>query len=230
MNRPAEVLTALAAHLRLRSYLEIGCYNNATFHGVDVAGPKVGVDPKKGGTLRMTSDEFFRENRQTFDLVFVDGLHHAEQVQRDVLNAVACLNPGGVVAVHDCLPTLEEHQMRHRVLHSWTGDVWKGMTHLRARPDLDACTLAVKWGLGVILRRTNTQPLVDVPDPLDWAAFEEHRDRLLRVVDWDGLLEFLNPSTEEDRGRSVKGTGGTESGGCVPGGSPRAAQGGPVHP
>jgi hypothetical protein len=32
----------------------------------------VGVDPEQGGSARMTSDEFFAENTDKFDLVFID--------------------------------------------------------------------------------------------------------------------------------------------------------------
>ena len=34
---------------------------------------KVGVDPISGGTLRMTSDNFFKNNETFFDLIFLDG-------------------------------------------------------------------------------------------------------------------------------------------------------------
>ena len=44
----------------------------------------IGVDPMSGGTHRMTSDEFFRRNREQwhykFDLVFIDGLHEVSRV------------------------------------------------------------------------------------------------------------------------------------------------------
>ena len=36
---------------------------------------KIGVDPVSGGNLRMTSDHFFKENKEKFDLIFIDGLH-----------------------------------------------------------------------------------------------------------------------------------------------------------
>jgi hypothetical protein len=49
-------------------YLEIGCASNSLFHSVFVKG-KVGVDPASGGTIRKTSDEFFKKNRMKFDVV-----------------------------------------------------------------------------------------------------------------------------------------------------------------
>src|SRR6185437_11316218 len=89
-----------------RSYLEIGCDRDATFRRI-VVDEKVGVDPARGGTWRGTSDEFFAQNARRFDLIFVDGDHHAEQAWRDVCHALEAREPGGCVVCHDALPRSE---------------------------------------------------------------------------------------------------------------------------
>ena len=61
-----------------KSYLEIGCDNDENFSRISIKN-KIGVDSLKGGTLRMTSDEFFKINKDYFDIIFVDGLHTYEQ-------------------------------------------------------------------------------------------------------------------------------------------------------
>ena len=71
-------------------YLEIGCASNLCFNSI-VADHKVGVDPARGGTIRATSDAFFQTNKETFDVIFVDGLHTYGQVRRDAINGLACL-------------------------------------------------------------------------------------------------------------------------------------------
>ena len=38
----------------------------------------------------MTSDEFFIQNKNTFDLIFIDGLHIYEQVIKDIDCRVIC--------------------------------------------------------------------------------------------------------------------------------------------
>ena len=43
---------------------------------------KVGVDPVSGGTIRVTSDNFFRTNKEKFDCIFIDGLHKYAQVKK----------------------------------------------------------------------------------------------------------------------------------------------------
>ena len=43
-------------------YLEIGCQNNLNFNAICLK-DKIGVDPDIGGNLRMTSDQFFNQNK-----------------------------------------------------------------------------------------------------------------------------------------------------------------------
>ena len=45
------------------SYLEIGCDQDDNFNEIHCEN-KTGVDPKSGGTVRATSDEFFAGNQQ----------------------------------------------------------------------------------------------------------------------------------------------------------------------
>ena len=106
---------------------------------------KIGVDPAAGGTHCMTSDEFFRLNaaksrhdQLKFDLVLIDGLHSWEQVLRDFLNALACLQPGGLIVFHDCLPFDERQQVdpRPQPHGFWTGNVWKTLFVLRQGSDI----------------------------------------------------------------------------------------------
>lgn len=191
MNR-VQLIKRLIERRGCRSYLEIGCDRNRTFDAV-AAPHKVGVDCRRGGTLRITSDEFFRINRERFDLVFVDGLHLHEQVIRDVENSLACLNPDGCVVIHDCLPKRREHQERRPGLagSEWTGDVWKAIIHFRERPDCDVAVLDADWGLGVLLARPNTDPISSLPPQLTWEGFVAHRNKWLRVVDLEGLWAFL---------------------------------------
>ena len=74
-----------------KSYLEVGCDNDENFSKIQIES-KIGIDPLKGGTLRMTSDEFFINNHQSFDIIFLDGLHTYEQTIKDIYNGLRFLN------------------------------------------------------------------------------------------------------------------------------------------
>jgi hypothetical protein len=177
-----------------RSYLEIGCDRNATFGRVRAA-RKQGVDPVRGGTVRATSDEFFRQNADVFDVVFVDGLHERRQVLRDVDSSLRFLNRGGCIVLHDCLPKEEHHQLVPRVSTAWTGDVWKAAVALRQRPSLDLATLDAGWGYGVLFARPNGKPLAEGvrPEELTWRDYCENRGELLRIIAPSELDEFIGP-------------------------------------
>ena len=163
-NRMA-ITNLLLIEKRNASYLEIGCAGNDLFDAV-MADKKIGVDPRRGGTHRMTSDAFFSTyDGEGFDLVFIDGLHLYRQVRRDLDGALRVLKPGGWIAIHDMLPRdwLEEHvpQIRTR---GWTGDGWKVAFELLASPDLEFRMLAIDHGVVVV------RPLCDSPAIPDLSA------------------------------------------------------------
>ena len=72
---------------KYKSYLEIGCFDDEVFSKIEIES-KVGVDPEKGGTIRDTSDNFFKFNKTKFDIIFLDGLHHYHQVKKDIKNSL----------------------------------------------------------------------------------------------------------------------------------------------
>jgi hypothetical protein len=104
----AEIINAIGEKINAKDYLEIGCAYNDCFDLINI-NTKVGIDPHSGGTLRMTSDEFFKVNLKNFDIIFIDGLHEHEQVLKDFNNSRKFLRLGGVIVLHDMLPPTKEH-------------------------------------------------------------------------------------------------------------------------
>ncbi len=47
------------------------------------------------------SDDFFEDNNETFDFIYIDGDHTAASVAKDAINAWAVLKVGGVLAFDD---------------------------------------------------------------------------------------------------------------------------------
>jgi len=193
-ERPNRVdfLNRLVADGNLRSYLEIGCFQDECFSRIE-APRKVGVDPARGGTIRATSRHFFATNADRFDLVFIDGLHLREQVLEDVRHALATLTPRGVVVLHDCLPVTCVAQYRRQSQKTWNGDVWKALVEIRTWPHVDAATCLLDHGLGILVPRENTRRL-DL-DPAGVAAMPYERlvadyPRLLRTVSVDEGVRF----------------------------------------
>jgi len=50
---------------------------------------------------KMTSDEFFKYPRPTYDFIYVDGSHLAPQVLKDAINSFENLKHGGIIAFDD---------------------------------------------------------------------------------------------------------------------------------
>ena len=130
-------------------YLEIGCDKNQVFGNITV-GLKEGVDPNRGGTQRMTSDDFFAQDSRTWDLIFIDGLHTYEQVSRDFDNAFARLNPNGTVVIHDMLPLTPAQAGPRPVERYWLGDVWRLAFDLSNRSDLNFQLFKFDFGCGIV--------------------------------------------------------------------------------
>ena len=131
-----DVLAFLHRTYRVRRYLEIGVDTGGTL-ALSRAQWNCGVDPAfsirsplEGNfcLVRKTSDDFFREYAgEPFDLVFVDGLHEATQVSRDLFNALRHLEPSGLIAVHDTVPFNRTVASARRYTSIWTGDVYRAL-------------------------------------------------------------------------------------------------------
>lgn len=197
-----EVLLRLKQHYGFSKYLEIGTDQDEIFSQINGCALKVGVDPAAGGTHRMTSDEFFRLNaaksqheQLKFDLVLIDGLHTWEQVLRDFENAATCLEPGGLIVFHDCLPFSERQQLVPRPQpHSfWTGDVWKALFVLSQRSDVELAVGEFDWGVGIARLKPNAQVFSKIennPHDWTWQDFMRHRDEALHPMRFDALINW----------------------------------------
>ena len=118
-------------------YLEIGVWKGETFKHINT-NFKDGVDPGQYCdcgyvNYKMTSDEFFNNHIKTkYDIIFIDGLHTAYQVSKDIYNSINNLNSGGWIILDDVFPHTENEQERLNLRKSGpqTGDVWKALYHV----------------------------------------------------------------------------------------------------
>ena len=170
-----------------RSYLEIGCQDDFTFSRIDVP-KKVGVDPTRGGTLRMTSDTYFMTHVDMFDCIFIDGNHHHDQVIKDAHNALKSLRPGGTLLMHDCAPPNAVHEDQNLC-----GTAWRAFAVLRQQPSLDAIVADWDYGTGIIRMRNNPAPIVlgKSFEELTWNDFIENRHKWMRPHTPPQVLAWL---------------------------------------
>lgn len=61
----------------------------------------LGVSERKIVKYKGTSDSFFKNNREMYDFIYIDGDHTAYGVLKDAVAAYECLNVGGILAFDD---------------------------------------------------------------------------------------------------------------------------------
>lgn len=189
-----DVIQTIISTNGFHSYLEIGVQNPANNFDRIFCDFKVGVDPDpdSNATMTMTSDAFFEMNAgaQKFDLVFIDGLHEAEQVKKDIKNALDILNPDGYIVMHDCNPSSKEMQMVPRIQSEWTGDTWKAFMHFRQMDFLQMFVVDTDYGCGVITRGMQ----VPVPINMDFTYenLVEHRKEWLNLISVPEFIDKFN--------------------------------------
>ncbi len=148
------ILNKISEQISAKKYLEIGCDTDVVFNKVNCEN-KIGVDPIKGGTIRDTSDNFFKNNKEKFDLIFIDGLHTFDQILKDFQNSFKFLEDGGYIVMHDLMPRnwLEEHVPR--ISNNWCGDVWKISFLLNDIQYHEYNVILTDFGLGVFKKKGN---------------------------------------------------------------------------
>lgn len=168
-NRTETINLILKTFSRDTKYLEIGTRNPA--HNFDHinANTKYSVDPgvefkKNPVDFKMTSDEFFERKKANkilnkdllFDVIFIDGLHLADQVNRDICNAFEHLSDDGFIILHDCNPPTEWHAREtYHYRYSpaggiWNGTSWKAYYSWRCKTDIYSICVDTDWGIGIL--------------------------------------------------------------------------------
>ena len=197
-------------------YLEIGVRNpNDNFNRIN-ANFKFSVDPgleypDNPVDFNGTSDEFFSElnsgrrffegDDPLFDVIFIDGLHLADQVYRDVLNSLSWLKADGFIVLHDCNPPTEYHaretysDVETPAGGSWNGTVWKALVVLRRRIDLSVFCIDTDWGCGVISKDNSLYPSLassDTPFFYEYDNLSRNRVDLLGLIRYEEFKKMLS--------------------------------------
>jgi hypothetical protein len=188
-----EIIQTLINRISAKKYLEIGIgcgFNHKTIQ----CDYKISVEPipTVPVTHTMTSDDFFKQNNETFDVIFIDGLHWSEQVYKDITNSLNVLNDGGYIICHDMSPHSEIIQRYPQAIpeSEWTGDCWKAWVKLKTeRNDLNMFVVDTDYGCGVITN--GKQELINVNNELTWEDLNNNRTNLLNLISIDDFKKIL---------------------------------------
>lgn len=215
MEDRSQLINYLIKTYNFKTYLEIGLDDGYNFKRIECES-KESVDPyfqddhskydltfnddlpyeiKSMLTYRMTSDDFFKQNTKTYDIIFIDGLHTEEQVGRDIINSIKVLNDNGLIVVHDCLPKSKEAQMIPRIQGEWNGTVWKAIVEL-TKQGIDIKIWEGDYGCAII-KKTTDEAKLHYPEEskYTWEEFVNYRDKLINVIDTKTLKDEFKLET-----------------------------------
>ena len=192
-------------------YLEIGVRNpEVNFDKIDST-YKYSVDPcieleEIPMDFIMTSDDFFKKlrnnevlsNEKRFDVIFIDGLHLAEQVDRDISNSLKFLKDDGFIVMHDCNPPSEYHASEnysYRLSPAkdyWNGTTWKAFVKFRQNKKYYSCCIDTDWGVGIISKKINLGNSSSVDNPFyEFNVLNSFRKECLNLMSFDNFKELV---------------------------------------
>lgn len=215
-----EVMARVHAHLRPRTYVEIGVELGRSIRLVGPSTRAIGIDPQPrvefalGPNVRIvtqTSDDFFAQHDLRaalgglpIDLAFIDGMHQFEFALRDFMNLEALCTPASTILIHDVYPLDERTATRRRATGFWSGDIWRLALLLRKhRPDLAFHTVATPpTGLAIVRNldprsrylRDHLDELIDEYMAVAFGALDGRKAECLALVpnDWSRIRALLD--------------------------------------
>lgn len=201
------------------TYLEIGVRNPEDNFLLVNSNKKYSVDPgidfeKNRVDFKMTSDEFFgklsaneilSENIK-FDVIFIDGLHLADQVDRDIENSIKYVKDDGFIVLHDCNPPTEWHAREtYRYFNGPAGDIWNGTTwkaflKWRFNPSIQSCCIDSDWGVGILSKNYQLGNSIISTNPFfEFSLLKENRKFYLNLIDFEEFKRVCRDSAIKKR-------------------------------
>lgn len=183
--KKSELINIIIKKINAKKYLQIGDSELSSINCDYKIGIYVDFNNKN------SSDIFFKQNNEKFDVIFIDGIHLENQVFSDIMNSLNILNEGGYIVCHDMNPEQEEHQTIPYRGGIWNGDCWKAFVKLRQiRSDLEMCVVDTDYGCGVI--KKGIQKLLPDKLNLTWANFLENKVQWLNLISVELFLSKLD--------------------------------------
>ncbi len=188
-----DIINELIKKFDYKSYLEIGVQHGKNFFAVKCKN-KTGIDPEPfvEGIIYKTSDNFFLQNTKKFDIIFIDGLHHSEQVYNDILNSLYSLKNNGTVVCHDMNPLTKVAQEVPRKVKQWNGDCWKAWAGIKKCKGLEMFVVNTDHGVGIIRKKKFRVKIDEDFMGLNYRYLRLNRKELLNLISIKQFKKWLN--------------------------------------
>lgn len=194
------------------NYLEIGVrdpdvnYNHINAHSKHSVDP--GIEFKENPVdFKLTSDSFFEKlerkeilvDENKFDVIFIDGLHLADQVDRDIKNALNFIKDDGFIVLHDCNPPTQWHAREEYGFQLtpakgyWNGTTWKAFLKWRFNAIVNSCCVDTDWGVGILSKKHAIGNCINESNPFfEFEELERNRKESLNLISFNELKDIFN--------------------------------------
>jgi hypothetical protein len=206
MKNRRDIILSKAVDINAKSYLELGLRNKNAVYNHIPCDIKHSVDINdEFATYTMSTDNFFKKLKNSelnlnkdykWDIIFVDANHLADFVKNDVLNAFNHLNDGGILFMHDVLPTKYENQTEY----GGNQTAWKSIPYLlKNHPEIHICSIPEHdGGLGVAIKNpTGNRKMLDQNfNPMyEYYIMDADRKTSQNEIKYDTLNEWISNPT-----------------------------------
>ena len=150
------------------SYLELGVWNGRN-HSKILCRDKSSVDVGWNPTFKMTTDEFFAQNKEKWDIVFVDADHNLEGGLKDYNNSTKICSK--FIIMHDLYP---DNPQQATETGNYAGNVWRLLYHIISRKiHLEHYVLNGDVGMTVFFPPFKTFDLKDIDKTVSYSQLDQ---------------------------------------------------------
>jgi len=157
------IILSIIRGLGCEKYLELGVYDASNISKIsECCNDCVGVDISDFRKYHnftfynTTTDNFFDQNTEKFDVIFIDADHNFESVKKDFINSLSILNRFGIIFIHDTDPIYKDY-----INPGYCGDSYKIKSWLlNYNEELEFITLPIETaGLTIVKRKKDQRHL-----------------------------------------------------------------------
>ena len=126
-------------------------------------------------------------------------MHLADQVDRDIQNALKFIADDGFVVLRDCNPPTQWHAREEYGFHLtpakgyWNGTTWKAFLKWRFNDAVKSCCIDTDWGIGILSKKHAIGNGIKESNPFfEFKELENNRKELLNLISFSELKNIFN--------------------------------------
>ena len=185
------LINDLISDLNYKSYLELGVSVGESWKLISCEN-KIGVDNNINvanefdGVVHSTTDDYFLNNQNKFDLIYIDALHENNQVYKDFKNSFNALNDSGIIIFHDINP-LDISQTHFNS----SGDIFELWIELSNTYKVYTIKGTAGDSIGVFIKSENSKFIdIEVKD-YTYQFFSENREKFISYLNYEEIINKI---------------------------------------